>query len=76
VGERRLIAATQGNPLALIELPTVLSDEQRAGREPLDDPLPVGESVETAFLSRARALSSAARRALLWPPPATPVIST
>jgi DNA-binding CsgD family transcriptional regulator len=61
----RLIAATQGNPLALIELPAILSVEQRAGREPLDAPLPAGESIERAFLSRARALSDAARRALL-----------
>jgi DNA-binding CsgD family transcriptional regulator len=61
----RLIVTTEGNPLALIELPAILSAEQRAGREPLDVPLLAGESVERAFLSRARALSDAARGALL-----------
>ena len=34
-----------------------LSEAQCAGTEPLDDPLVVGESVERAFLSRARSLS-------------------
>jgi DNA-binding CsgD family transcriptional regulator len=61
----RLIAATEGNPLALVEIPRTLSDGQRAGTEPLDDPLAVGESVEGAFLSRAGSLSSQAREALL-----------
>ncbi len=49
----RLIAATEGNPLALVEIPRTLSEAQRAGTDPLDDPLAVGESVERAF-SRAR----------------------
>jgi hypothetical protein len=61
----RLVAATRGNPLALVEIPATLTDAQRAGTEPLDDPLAVGESVERAFLSRARSLSPAARDALL-----------
>jgi tetratricopeptide (TPR) repeat protein len=60
-----LIAATEGNPLALVEIPRTLSDAQRAGTEPLDEPLAVGESVERAFLSRARSLSPQARKALL-----------
>ena len=61
----RLVAATAGNPLALVEIPPMLSEAQRAGTEPLDDPLAVGESVERAFLSRARSLSPEARDALL-----------
>src|SRR5262245_22471649 len=61
----KLIAATGGNPLALVEVPAMLSERQRAGGEPLDDPLPVGESVERAFLVRASELSPDARRALL-----------
>ena len=61
----RLITATGGNPLALIEVPMILSEEQRDGREPLDDPLPASESVERAFLARARNLSEEARRVLL-----------
>jgi AAA ATPase domain len=62
---QRLIAATGGNPLALLEVPGLLSEEQRSGREPLDDPLPAGASVERAFLTRASELSEAARWALL-----------
>ncbi len=61
----RLVAATAGNPLALVEIPPMLSEAQRAGIEPLDDPLAVGESVERAFLSRARSLSAEAGDALL-----------
>ncbi|HEY6653425.1 MAG TPA: AAA family ATPase [Solirubrobacterales bacterium] len=61
----RLIATTGGNPLALVEVPPVLSEGQRAGREPLEDPLPVGESVERAFLMKAGGLSAEARRVLL-----------
>ncbi len=61
----RLVAATEGNPLALVEIPPMLSEGQRAGTDPLDDPLAVGESVERAFLSRARSLSPRAREALL-----------
>ena len=61
----RLVKATGANPLALMEVPTLLTEEQRSGREPLDDPLTVGASVERAFLARASALSEDARRALL-----------
>src|SRR5829696_268705 len=60
-----LIEATGANPLALLEVPLLLSDDQRAGRKPLEHPLPVGERVERAFLARAAALSPAARRALV-----------
>ncbi len=52
----RLVAATGGNPLALLELPRVLTAEQLAGREPLADPLPVGEEVERVFLAAVRRL--------------------
>ncbi len=61
----RLWQATGGNPLALLELPSVLSARQLAGREPLEDPLPAGASVERAFAGRARALPRDAQRALL-----------
>jgi DNA-binding CsgD family transcriptional regulator len=61
----RLVDATTGNPLALLEIPRTLSDAQRYGKEALDDPIAVGESVERAFLSRARSLSPEAGEALL-----------
>ena len=61
----RLVVATAGNPLALVEIPRTLTDAQRSGKESLDDPLTVGSSVERAFLSRAQSLAPEARDALL-----------
>jgi DNA-binding CsgD family transcriptional regulator len=61
----RLCEATGGNPLALIELPSLLSAEQLAGSAPIGDPLPAGSSVERAFARCAEALPESARRALL-----------
>jgi DNA-binding CsgD family transcriptional regulator len=61
----RLYEATDGNPLALIELPGLLSAEQLAGAAPLGDPLPAGSTIERAFARRADALPATARRALL-----------
>ncbi|RSM67918.1 LuxR family transcriptional regulator [Actinoplanes sp. ATCC 53533] len=49
-----LVASTAGNPLALLELPSSLSAEQLAGREPLPDRLPVSAEVEQVFLDRVR----------------------
>src|SRR5947209_6533948 len=46
---QQLCALTQGNPLALVELPWALSPAQLAGSEPLDDPLHVGTRVERLF---------------------------
>jgi DNA-binding CsgD family transcriptional regulator len=64
VGDR-LYEATGGNPLALIELPGVLSTEQLAGSAPLEDPLPAGASVERAFARRVLSLPESSQRALL-----------
>ena len=61
----QLIEATGANPLALLEVPLVLSEDQRAGGEPLEHPVAIGERVERAFLARAAGLSPAARRTLL-----------
>ncbi len=41
----RIVAATEGNPLALVELPAALTAEQLRGAEPLPDPLPIGERI-------------------------------
>ena len=62
---RRLVTATGGNPLALVELPGLLTDDQRAGREPLDDPLPVSEMVRSGVRHRLRGVPAAVRDALL-----------
>ena len=48
-----IVAASQGTPLALVELPATLTPGQRAGREPLPEPLPVGPAVAAAFLQDA-----------------------
>jgi DNA-binding CsgD family transcriptional regulator len=57
--------ATGGNPLALVELPEVLSSDQLAGREGLEDPLPIGAAVERAYAGRAGLLSESTRLGLL-----------
>src|SRR5205085_439618 len=57
----RLVAATGGNPLALLELGP---EAQRAPSGP-DHNLPVATSVERAYLRRAAGLSDAARKVLL-----------
>lgn len=61
----RLVATAAGNPLALLEIPALLTAAQRAGREPLADPLPPGTSVERAFAVALDALPEATRAALL-----------
>lgn len=60
-----LISGTDGNPLALIEVPLALTEAQLAGAEPLLDPLPVSTHVEHAFLARLRRLPEATQTALL-----------
>jgi DNA-binding CsgD family transcriptional regulator len=61
----RLVSTAAGNPLALLEIPRLLSDGQRAGREPLEEPLRPGTGVERAFRRALDALADDARRALL-----------
>jgi class 3 adenylate cyclase/tetratricopeptide (TPR) repeat protein len=58
---RRLLEATGGNPLALIELGP---DARRVSVTPQEN-LPVATSVERAYLRRADGLSDPARRVLL-----------
>jgi DNA-binding CsgD family transcriptional regulator len=60
-----LLDSAAGNPLALIELPAVLTADQRAGRVPLDEPLPPGVSLQRAFEGRIARLPDGARRSLL-----------
>jgi DNA-binding CsgD family transcriptional regulator len=61
----QLVAATGGNPLALVELASLLTPAQLAGQEPLPTPLPLTGGVEHAFLDRCRRLSEPAQRLLL-----------
>ena len=61
----RLYAATRGNPLALVELPSLLTREQIEGTVAVSEPLPAGRSIQDAYLHRVDALPDEARRGLL-----------
>ena len=60
-----LVDGTHGNPLALVEVPRLLSAGQLAGEEPIDEPLPTGVSLMRAFLGQLADLTASTRRALL-----------
>jgi DNA-binding CsgD family transcriptional regulator len=60
-----LIAASGGNPLALLEAPSLLSAAQLAGEEPIARPLPAGETLERAFLQQVGTLPAETQRALV-----------
>ncbi|MGK5114657.1 ATP-binding protein [Geodermatophilus sp. CPCC 205506] len=62
---RRLVEWTAGNPLALIELPSVLTVQQLAGETPLPSPLPLPLNVERLFSERVRRLPDDARALLV-----------
>ena len=65
-GVARLIAElSAGNPLALVETPTLLSSEQLSGKVALTEPLPVAEGIQHAFIKRVEALPADTRTALL-----------
>jgi len=61
----RIVDSTGGHPLAIIELGRMLSARQRAGSEPLPDPLPAGKGVERAFARRVAQLSDGGRALLM-----------
>ncbi len=62
---RRLLELSAGNPLALVELPTALSDAQLQGREPLGEPISVNGGIERTFGARVARLPARTKRALL-----------
>lgn len=62
---RQLLELSQGNPLALVELPTALSDAQLAGHDPLGEPIPVNGGVERTYGTRVARLPERTRHALL-----------
>jgi DNA-binding CsgD family transcriptional regulator/Tfp pilus assembly protein PilF len=61
----QLIELSNGNPLALIELPRGIGEAELATLEPLDEPLRVGVAVEREFLRRLGAVTATTRQALL-----------
>src|SRR5215472_337478 len=60
-----LIASSGANPLALIEVPSLLTDAQLAGTEPMDAPMPTGDALERAFMQRVAKLPNQTQRALV-----------
>ena len=61
----RLMEATRGNPLALVELPSLITPGQFSGREPLPSPLPMTNAVQRIFVQRVRRLPKHTQRLLL-----------
>ena len=62
---RALVELTGGNPLALVELPGVLTPPQRDGRQPIEEPLPTSPTLLAAFGRRLGGLPEESRRLLL-----------
>ncbi|HET6551129.1 MAG TPA: AAA family ATPase, partial [Solirubrobacter sp.] len=61
----RVVEHSEGNPLALLEGPLLLSDEQLAGEQPIAEPLPIGSRLTSALLTRFSGLPATTRSALL-----------
>jgi DNA-binding CsgD family transcriptional regulator len=53
---QRIVAETQGNPLALIEIGQGLDPSQLTGSAPLPEPLPLGRRLEQRYLQEIRGL--------------------
>jgi DNA-binding CsgD family transcriptional regulator len=61
----RVVAETEGCPLALIELTTELTADQLAGGSPLPEPLPIGRRLDAVFAQRVQALPDETQAFLL-----------
>ena len=62
---QRVLSLSGGNALALLELPAVMTDAQRAGRSPLPSDLPLGGQLQGVFAGRLGRLPAPTRRLLL-----------
>ncbi len=62
---RRVVATAGGNPLALLEIPALLTEDELAGRAPVEGPLPPGSTLERVLAGRLEALDPTTRGALL-----------
>ena len=62
---RELWMATRGNPLALVEIAPLLSDEQARGHAPLPQPLPTGSRLQQVFTRQLAQMPDPSRRMLL-----------
>jgi DNA-binding CsgD family transcriptional regulator/tetratricopeptide (TPR) repeat protein len=56
--------ATGGNPLALVGLAAALGPDERTGRAPLPDPIPLAGPLREMFARRLRPLAATTRRAM------------
>ena len=61
----RIVAETNGNPLALLELPRDLSPQELAGGFGMPDALPLSGKIEQSFLRRAESLPEDTRLLLV-----------
>jgi DNA-binding CsgD family transcriptional regulator/tetratricopeptide (TPR) repeat protein len=68
----RLVEATGGVPLALLDVLPQLTTAQRVGAVPLPEPLPVGARLVDGYVAALEALSGSAWRAALLAAVATP----
>ena len=64
VVEDGLFQTTAGNPLAMIEIVSLLNSEQLAGEEKLPQPIPAGQTVVTSLAWTLRTHPANSRRAL------------
>ncbi|WP_445149575.1 AAA family ATPase [Baekduia sp. Peel2402] len=64
---RAVVAAADGNPLALVELARSLTPEERAGAAAIPAPIRPGGAIERVYLAQLDALDDDTRRALLIP---------
>ena len=62
---RRVLDTAGGNPLALLEIPALLSRDELEGRAPVEGPLPPGSTLERVLARRLDGLGEETRRALL-----------
>ncbi|MGW0998885.1 helix-turn-helix transcriptional regulator [Streptomyces sp. NPDC002523] len=62
---RRLMADAEGNPLALLELPTTLTGLQQSASQAMPRRLPLTQRLQSAFASRIQHLPAATRYLLL-----------
>jgi DNA-binding CsgD family transcriptional regulator len=60
----QIVATAAGNPMALQEIPALLSRDELEGRAPLEGPLPPGSTLERVVARRLDALPGITREAL------------
>ncbi|MGW5568125.1 LuxR C-terminal-related transcriptional regulator, partial [Streptomyces tendae] len=62
---RRITAEARGNPLALVELPRALTDQQRQSQASIPSVLPLTDRLQAMFASRVTELPTPSRELLL-----------